>query len=118
VIGNSFGAYLIAHSILQSGCFPGKCLFISPVLGAVKTKGMLFKPPKSGALKDAINNQSFPSIILDIMVGSRDEHFIPDLAEKLDRVTNGSITTVDGEGHRLNHAILKAKLDQWLSATF
>ena len=66
VIGNSFGAYLIAHSILQSGCFPGQCLFISPVLGAVKTTGMLFKPPKSGALKDAIDNQSYPSIILDI----------------------------------------------------
>ena len=60
VIGNSFGAYLIAHAILQLGNFPGKCLFLSPVLGAVKTTGMLFKPPKSGALKEAIENQSFP----------------------------------------------------------
>jgi hypothetical protein len=117
VIGNSFGAYLIAHSILQSGCFPGKCLFISPVLGAVKTNGMLFKPPKSGALKDAIDSQSFPSIVLDIIVGSRDEHFLPDLAENLDRVMIGSVTTVDGEGHRLNHKILKAKLNQWLPST-
>ena len=117
VIGNSFGAYLIAHSILQSGCFPGQCLFISPVLGAVKTTGMLFKPPKSGALKDAIDDRSFPSIILDIIVGSRDEHFLPDLAEKLDRITIGSVKTVDGEGHRLNHEILKTKLDQWLPST-
>ena len=48
---------------------------------------MLFKPPKSGALKDAIENQSFPSIILDILVGSKDEHFLPDVAEKLSQIT-------------------------------
>ena len=114
VIGNSFGAYLIAHSILQLGYFPGKCRFISPVLGAVKTTGMLFKPPKSGALKDAIESQSFPSIMLDIIVGSRDEHFLPEFAKKLNQETIGSIELIDGEGHRLNHEILKAKLDQWL----
>ena len=114
VIGNSFGAYLIAHSILQLGYFPGKCLFISPVLGAVKTTGMLFKPPKSGALKDAIESQSFPSIMLDIIVGSRDEHFLPEFAKKLNQETIGSIELIDGEGHRLNHEILKSKLDQWL----
>ena len=60
VIGNSFGAYLIAHAILQLGNFPGKCLFLSPVLGAVKTTGMLFKPPRSSALKDAIETRSLP----------------------------------------------------------
>ena len=117
VIGNSFGAYLIAHSILQLGKFPGKCLFLSPVLGAVKTTGMLFKPPKSSALKDAIETRSFPSIILDIVVGSRDEHFVVEVAEKLDQLTDGAITIIDGEGHRLSHQIVKNKLDHWLPPT-
>ena len=118
VIGNSFGAYLIAHSILQLGKFPGKCLFLSPVLGAVKTTGMLFKPPKSGALKDAIESRSFPLIILDIIVGSRDEHFVPEIAEKLGQLTSsGSITILDDEGHRLGHKIVKDKLDHWLPPT-
>jgi len=117
VIGNSFGAYLIAHSILQLGKFPGKCLFLSPVLGAVKTTGMLFKPPKSSALKDAIENRSFPSIILDIIVGSRDEHFVVEVAEKLDQLTVGAMTIFDNEGHRLSHEIVKDKLDHWLPPT-
>src|SRR5210317_1195211 len=117
VIGNSFGAYLIAHSILQLGKFPGKCLFLSPVLGAVKTTGMLFKPPKSSALKDAIETRSFPLIILDIVVGSRDEHFVVEVAEKLDQLTAGTITIFDGEGHRLCHEIVKDKLDHWLPPT-
>lgn len=117
VIGNSFGAYLIAHSILQLGKFPGKCLFLSPVLGAVKTTGVLFKPPKSGALKDAIESRSFPLIILDIIVGSRDEHYVPEVAEKLDQLTAGSITILDDEGHRLSHEIVKDKLDHWLPPT-
>ena len=117
VIGNSFGAYLIAHSILQLGEFPGNCLFISPVLGAVKTTGMLFKPPKSKALTDAIMNGSFPPITLDILVGSRDEHFLPEVAAKLDQLTEGNITIIDDQGHRLNHGIVKAKLDQWLPRT-
>ena len=117
VIGNSFGAYLIAHSILQLGKFPGKCLFLSPVLGAVKTTGMLFKPPKSSALKDAIESRSFPLIILDIIVGSRDEHFVPEIAEKLGQLISGSITILDDEGHRLGHKIIKDKLDHWLPPT-
>jgi hypothetical protein len=117
VIGNSFGAYLIAHSILQLGKFPGKCLFLSPVLGAVKTTGMLFKPPKSSALKDAIETRSFPSIILDIVVGSSDEHFVHEIAEKLGQLTVGAITIFDNEGHRLSHEIVKDKLDHWLPPT-
>ena len=114
VIGNSFGAYLIAHSILQLGNFPGKCLFLSPVLGTVKATGMLFKPPKSGVLKDAIETRSFPSIILDIVVGSRDEHFLPEVAAKLDQLTKGNIKIIVDQGHRLSHSIVKAKLDKWL----
>jgi len=114
VIGNSFGAYLIAHAILQLGNFPGKCLFLSPVLGAVKTTGMLFKPPKSGALKDAIETRSFPSIVLDILVGSRDEHFLPDVAEKLSQITKGETIVIDDEGHRLNHETVNATLNSWL----
>ena len=117
VIGNSFGAYLIAHSILRLGKFPGKCLFLSPVLGAVKTAGMLFKPPKSNNLKESIENRSFPSIILDIAVGSKDEHFLPEIAEKLDHITLGKVTVIEGEGHQLGHNIVKAKLDQWLPPT-
>ena len=114
VIGNSFGAYLIAHAILQLENFPGKCLVLSPVLGAVKTTGMLFKPPKSGALKDAIEARSFPFIVLDILVGSRDEHFLPDVAEKLSQITKGEITVIDDEDHRLNHKTVNATLNSWL----
>ena len=117
VIGNSFGAYLIAHGILQLGKFPGKCLFLSPVLGAVKTAGMLFKPPKSSVLNDAITNGSFPSVILDIVVGSIDEHFLPAVAAKLAQLANGNLTIIDNEGHRLSHGIVKEKLDQWLPRT-
>ena len=114
VIGNSFGAYLIAHSILQLGNFPGKCLFLSPVLGAVKATGMLFKPPKSSVLKDAIETRSFPSILLDIFVGSRDEHFLPEIAKQLSQQTLGKIIIIDGQGHRLERKTLSALLDQWL----
>ena len=114
VIGNSFGAYLIAHSILCLGKFPGKCLFLSPVLGAVKATGMRFKPPKAGVLKDAIGTRSFPLIILDILAGSRDEHFLPAEAAELSDQTNGSLSIIEGQGHQVEPAIIRAKLDAWL----
>ena len=78
---------------------------------------MLFKPPKCGVLKDAIEERSFPPIILDIVVGSSDEHFVLEVAEKLDRLTDGTITILKGEGHRLSHEIVKNKLDHWLPPT-
>jgi len=114
VIGNSFGAYLIAHSILRLGEFPGKCLFLSPVLGAVKATGMLFKPPKSGVLKDAIETRSFPPIILDILAGSKDEHLLPPQAKKLSDQTNGSLSLIKDQGHRIQPELIKDKLDEWL----
>ena len=58
---------------------------------------MLFMPPKSGDLK-SIENRSFPHIILDIAVGSKDEHFLPEIAEKLDQITLGKVTVFEGEG--------------------
>ena len=75
---------------------------------------MLFKPPKSSALKDAIENRSFPSIVLDILVGSKDEHFLPDVAEKLSQITKGKTIIIDNEGHRLNHETVKTTLNSWL----
>ncbi len=115
VIGHSFGAYLIAHAILQLGSCPGKCLFVSPVLGASQTHGLYFKPPKAGALKQAITNGSHPQIILDVLVGSRDEQSSIQLCQKLTEVCQGSLHIAEGQGHRLEPDTVKAFLDGWLA---
>ena len=118
VIGNSFGAYLIAHSILSLGKFPGKCLFLSPVLGAVKATGMLFKPPKSGVLKDAIETRTFPLIVADFLVGSNDEQSPVEKCRALSDLCLGRVHVAEGEGHQLKHETVSARLDQWLPSTF
>lgn len=114
VVACSFGAYLLAHGILQLQKFPGKVLLISPVLGAVQGKGMYFKPPQSKNFMEAINNKEFPDISLDMLVGSRDEHLLPDVAKMLSQLTTGTLELCDGEGHRLAHSSVNAKLDHWL----
>lgn len=114
VIGNSFGAYLISHAILQLGEYPGKCLFTSPVLGTVRTNGFYFRPPKAHALRDAIESESFPKIYLDVLVGQDDEHYLSEVTEKLGNLTVGKILVVANEGHRLQHETVKAKLNEWL----
>lgn len=114
VIGNSFGAYLLAHSFLQLKEFPGRVLLISPVLGAVYASGMLFRPPQSNSLSKGIAERVFPDINLDILVGSDDEHFLPDVAKQLNEVVNGDLTIADNQGHRLEHATVSQYLDHWL----
>ncbi len=116
VIGSSFGAYLLAHSLVRLGHFPGRCLFISPILGSVQGRGMLFKPPQAGVLNTAITNRSFCTVAIDILVGSNDEQSPVALCEKLCSACNGRLVIAEHEDHRLEHSTVKKQLDQWLPA--
>ncbi len=115
VIGNSFGAYLIAHALLQTPLFNGRCLFLSPVLGPCHAGGMYFRPPKAGQLEKAIERRAFLNTKIDIVTGSLDAQSPVALCERLARNAPGELEVIDGEGHRIDPVHVERVLDRWLS---
>jgi len=114
VIGNSFGAYLIAHALLLPGEFPGKCLFLSPVLGACRVSGMLFKPPQAARLQKAIAAGSFSQRVIDTVVGSNDEQSPLTVCEAFMSQTQGRLEVIKDQGHRIDPVFVDRILDRWL----
>lgn len=72
LIAHSFGAYLGLHAILQNRNHAGKVLLISPILGAVKGNGRMFKPPQSKRIAEAIETRQLPKLDMDVLVGDQD----------------------------------------------
>ena len=64
VIANSWGAYWALHAILQNQKSYSRILLISPILGAVRGEGRMFKPPLSRLMDQAVANRDLPAFDL------------------------------------------------------
>lgn len=114
VIGNSFGAYLIVHALLQTKNFAGRCLLLSPVLGPCRLSGLYFRPPKAGQLGKAIERGAFQNMMIDIVTGSLDAHSPMPLCEQLAKTVQGELEIIEGQGHRIDPVHIERVLDRWL----
>ena len=114
VIGNSFGAYLIVHALLQAENFVGRCLLLSPVLGPCRLSGLYFRPPKAGQLQKAIERGAFQHVAIDIVTGELDAQSPRALCEQLTANAKGQLQIIEGEGHRINPVVIEGVLDLWL----
>ena len=89
-------------------------LLISPILGAVRGEGRMFKPPLSKVMEQSINECSFPEMDLTILVGSDDWQSPQDRSRELCNATHGHLLVADGKGHDLGRETVVQVLDQWL----
>lgn len=115
VIANSWGAYWALHALLQNQISYSRMLLISPILGAVRGDGRMFKPPLSKLMERSIDEGLFPEVDLTILVGSDDWQSPQDRSKTLSNATNGHLLIADGKGHDLGRDTVCACLDGWLN---
>ena len=114
VIANSWGAYWALHAILQNQKCYSRTLLISPILGAVRGEGRMFKPPLSKVMEQSINEGLFPDIELTVLVGSEDWQSPSNRCEALCEASGGNLIVADGKGHDLGREVVTELLDKWL----
>ena len=114
VIANSWGAYWALHALLKNQKSYSKMLLISPILGAVRGEGRMFKPPLSKVMEQSISEGLFPEMDLTILVGSDDWQSPYDRSRKLCHTTSGRLVIADGKGHDLGRDTVCECLDVWL----
>lgn len=114
VVANSWGAYWALHAILQNQKCYSRTLLISPILGAVRGEGRMFKPPLSKVMEQSINEGLFPDIELTVLVGSEDWQSPSNRCEEMCKAVGGDIIVAEGKGHDLGRETVVQVLDQWL----
>ena len=114
VVANSWGAYWTLHALLQNQKSYSRTLLISPILGAVRGEGQMFKPPLSKVMKRSIDESLFPEIDLTVLVGSEDWQSPHDRSRTLCNTTGGRLVVADGKGHDLGRETVCECLDGWL----
>ena len=114
LIANSWGAYWALHAILQIQECHARILLISPILGAVRGEGRMFKPPLSKVMERSIDERLFPDINLTVLVGSEDWQSPRDRCEALCSALQGDLIVAEGRGHDLGREVVTDLLNKWL----
>lgn len=114
VIANSWGAYWALHALRQNQKSYSRTLLISPILGAVRGEGRMFKPPLSKVMERSIDESLFPEIDLTVLVGSEDWQSPHDRCKALCEAVQGNLIVADGKGHDLGRDTVCNCLDDWL----
>jgi len=106
VLGDSYGGYLLLHSLAELDPFPGKVLLFSPVLGPAIVKNNRYgvHPPRAKRLLQLAKERKFPTPkYLEIHTGAEDKGCDPHRANQLGSFIPGSkVRIVNDQGHRLN----------------
>ena len=117
VIANSWGAYWALHAILLNDRSYSRTLLISPILGAVRSEGRMFKPPLSKVMERSIGAGLLPDVDLTVLVGSKDWQSPSDRCKALCEAVQGNLIIADGRGHDLGKEVVTDLLDRWLQET-
>jgi pimeloyl-ACP methyl ester carboxylesterase len=108
LIGHSYGAYLLLHTLAEMPPFPGRTFLLSPVMGAATARGHLYgsMPPRAKKLLELAEQTRFPApAYLEIHTGANDNGCDPLLAEKFaSSMKNSRLFIVEDAGHNLSRA--------------
>ena len=119
LVGRSYGAYLLLHTLADMNAFPGKILLCSAVLGAAVAKNGLFgsRPPRAERLIKLAESNAFPAPgYLEIHTGAKDSGCDPLLAARFaSLVKNARLEIVAGAGHELGAEYLQRVLCRFLN---
>jgi hypothetical protein len=61
IVANSYGAYLLLHTLIDMETYPGNIFLLSPILGAAQTQKFFFRPPRAKRLLQVISRKSLSS---------------------------------------------------------
>jgi predicted esterase len=118
LIGRSYGAYLLLHSLSEMQDFPGRILLFSPVLGPGRNRNGFYGsiPPRSNKLLQLAENNQFPLFqYLEIHTGTDDNGCNPLLAERfVAPFKNARLYLVLGAGHHLDDVYVSDVLMNFL----
>lgn len=118
LIGRSYGAYLLLHTLADMNPFPGRILLCSPVLGAAVAKDGSFgsRPPRAEKLVKLAEIGAFPIPgYMEIHTGADDNGCDPLLAKRFaSLVGNTKLKIVTGAGHELSGDYMKGMLREFL----
>ena len=105
LLANSYGAYLLLHSMIDQPASVSKIMLLSPALGRVNSeKRMLIsRPPGEKAFKQAISESrlGIPKG-MQILTGALDEVCDADLAKKMGDQLGIEVDILVGEGHMIS----------------
>ena len=118
VIVNSFGAYLLLHSLAGKVPFPGGILVLSPIVGGSfdTVSGQSFVPPRAGELNKLSREGAYPRPrACKIHVGKDDWQSNPDSVDLFAQPLGIPVGVLKGQGHMLDKAYVCGVLDEWLA---
>ena len=102
VIADSYGAYILLHSLINRDIQLPGVLLLSPVSGPATGDGRYFRPPGTKALKDAINNQRLGTEHTGrIVTGEEDWQSPPSDCRRLGAAMGIECLVLDDVGHRV-----------------
>lgn len=121
LIGRSYGAYLLLHTLADMSPFPGRILLFSPVLGQAvapnRNRILMSRPPRAERLYQLAKDNRFPAPrYLEIHTGAEDKGCDPLLAERFaSLVQNTKLLIVAGMAHRLDQNYVQKVLNKFLA---
>ena len=114
LVGHSYGAYLLLHTLADLTAFPGGVLLLAPVLGMGRSADGLYasRPPRARRLLELAESSGFASPArLDIHVGSNDRTCDDGQVQRFVAGIPGAVShSVEGAGHSLDDWYLQQTL--------
>lgn len=118
LIGHSYGAYLLLHTLAELEPYPGRILLLSPVLGAAISPDQTYmsRPPRAEKLLLLCRTGQFPiPAYLQIHTGADDVWCDPELARKIsEHIPTCRLSIVAETGHRFEETQLRPILTAFL----
>lgn len=108
LVANSYGAYLLLHTLVDMEHYPGNIVLLSPILGAVQTPKLFFRPPRAKRLLQSFEEGTFPKPkTLKCIVGEFDWQSESGRCVGLCDAVNGRLSVVLNGHHNLDSEIVR-----------
>lgn len=120
LLGRSYGAYLLLHTLADMDPFPGKVLLFSPVIGAAIARDRLYMsfPPRAKKLLMLADSDRFPTPgYMEIHTGAEDMGCDPLLAKQfVSRLENVKLIVVPEAGHEFSENYMVSAIHRFVGA--
>jgi hypothetical protein len=110
LVGESYGGYLLMHTLAGLPAFPGRVVLLSPVLGVGQSADGWYasRPPRAGKLREMVERGAFPAPrVLEVHMGSEDAGGdVWELERLVSGIAGARCQIVPGAPHRLPSSYL------------
>lgn len=116
VIANSYGGYLLLHTLLSMEPRTFKLLLLSPILGKGMSSNRIVRPPRANILKEVFMSGHFPKPdYLEIQIGEHDPSD-PMLALLVAKQTKADkCSVIPNQGHTIDAPVVRYIVGEFIS---